>query len=66
MIFFGLPSLQRLYVEMLMLIKAKIRSEASIIVLYNELDKLSLERVVGTERCKLLLESGKKTHMFVV
>ncbi len=64
-LFYGLPTLPRWFVEMVNCIKRKRRGAAQVVVLYNSLDKFGLERVVGSERAEQMLASEKTTHMFL-
>ncbi|KAF2068324.1 hypothetical protein CYY_010350 [Polysphondylium violaceum] len=60
-IFFGLPQNTAFYSEILNNIAD---NEGSIISVYTNRDKLSLERIVGTSRSIKILESDKLTHLF--
>lgn len=63
-IFYGLPTFERFYVELLGFVPSALQSSASVVALYSPLDRLALERVVGTERSQRMLASDKGTHIF--
>jgi len=60
-IFFGLPHFTSFYSEILNNITD---NDGSIISIYTNRDKLSLERIVGTNRSMKILDSDKLTHLF--
>lgn len=65
-VFYDLPIIPRHFVEIVSFIPKKLMPDAHIMVLYNALDKMRLERIVGTERANAMLSSDKQTHLFIV
>eukprot|EP01132_Coremiostelium_polycephalum_P000477 gene477-603_t len=63
-IFFGLPQNTNFYSEMLNFITEN-SSEASVISIYTNRDRMSLEKIVGTNRYYKMIESEKLAHLFV-
>jgi len=65
-IFYAPLTNMRFYPEFVQMIHRKNYRKAQILTLYNEIDKLAMERIVGTLRCETMLSSDKNTHLFLV
>ncbi|EDV23779.1 uncharacterized protein TRIADDRAFT_57324 [Trichoplax adhaerens] len=70
-IFYGLPMYAVFYPEIINMIEtdsSQLKSASipgtTCTVLYTKYDIYQLNRIVGTERCRQLLTSSKKTHLF--
>lgn len=63
-VFYALPNFAHFYTEVMGFISPEQRSSASVVALYSPVDRLALERIVGTQRCDIILQSAKNTHMF--
>ena len=64
-VFYNTPITARFMPEMVSLMKPKVRQNAQIITLYSKLDKLAMERLVGSERYQKMSGSEKEIHMFL-
>jgi len=62
LVFYALPENAHFYPEILNIVE---NTSNSCYVLYTKFDLLKMERVVGTKRCKKMLESDRATHLFV-
>ena len=60
----GLPLIGSFYSELVNLMSLFQDTGGSVTALYAQHDKLPLQRIVGTKRANLMLESGKPSHMF--
>ena len=63
-IFYGLPSISKTYHEMINQIDIRDRENATCISLYNKMEWVKLERIVGKKRSKKMIKSEKKMYMF--
>lgn len=60
----GLPLFGSFYSELVNLMSLFQDTGGTVTAVYAVHDKLALQRVVGSRRAQLMLESGKPSHMF--
>jgi U3 small nucleolar RNA-associated protein 25 len=65
-LFYAPPTFPLFYTEVCSFIPVEHRPAASLVALYSSMDRLALDRILGSQRSERLLQSAKLTHMFSV